>query len=117
MTIDQKYIVYYHYVSVQLSLKHDFFTVDMNPYKKYYQKEWNNGLPEPNKTVYNTAFYKYSHNIHIPTFEQFTSKDNIWIQDNGEDWQSKGIYAQRYRTFKTGIYDWYWRFENEINLN
>lgn len=52
--------------------------------------------------------------IHIPTFEQFISDDNIEITDNGEDWEEKGVYAQRIRTDYTGIYDWAWKFETEV---
>lgn len=91
--------IYLHYHRTQLCLKHNF------------DVEWkyDNGK-QLNNHVILTWLWK---DIHITTFEQFISPDNIHTTDLGENWQKHG-YAQRYRTNITGIYDWSIRFKEDF---
>jgi hypothetical protein len=51
----------------------------------------------------------------LPSYNEFVSDENIKITDNGKDWKKMGI-AQRYTKNFTGIYDWYFKFGNIIEI-
>jgi hypothetical protein len=63
------------------------------------------GWGTPDKEVFDLAFFKIK-NLEIMTFEDFSSKDNIFEIDHGMDWQ-KYRYAQRHEVKLFGIYKWY----------
>jgi hypothetical protein len=47
------------------------------------------------------------------SLEEFMSKDNISIQDMGENWKENG-FGGRYWIRQYGIYDWYYKFKHLI---
>ena len=94
LDIFQKAIVWNHYNCRHLSLKYGFHW--------WLEPEMKHRNPD------------YLHkNIYRMGFEEFISDNNIKVTDNGENWQKFG-FAQRIRTDYLGIYDWYWKFKDEI---
>lgn len=53
--------------------------------------------------------------INIPCFSDFINEKNIELRNHGEDWREKG-FAQKRQIELHGIYDYYWKFKNEIKL-
>lgn len=51
--------------------------------------------------------------IYIKTFDEFISNSNIEVRDLGVNWKEHG-YAQQIWVQYYGIYEWYWKFKNEI---
>jgi len=87
-----KLSIYFHYCAVQFALKHSFQVVDKTPLKpmKHENKEihWTVGRGKPDKEFGNIALYYLWKNLNPISFEDFQ---------------------------KERIYDWYWRFENELS--
>ena len=89
---DDKWKIYFHYYSVHVSLKYSFQIVDKTPLKpmKHENKEihWTVGRGKPDKEFGNIALYYLWKDLKALSFDEFQ---------------------------KEKIYDWYWRFEDEIN--
>ena len=87
-----KLSIYFHYCAVQFAIKHSFQVVDktpLNPYSHNGQMiHWKHGRSEPDKEFGNIALYYLWKNHNPISFEEFQ---------------------------KERIYDWYWRFENELS--
>jgi hypothetical protein len=87
-----KLSIYFHYCAVQFAIKHSFHVVDktpLNPSSHNGQMiSWKHGRGEPDKEFGNIALYYLWKNHNPISFEDFQ---------------------------KERIYDWYWRFENELS--
>ena len=87
-----KLSIYFHYCAVQFSIKHSFQVVDKaveNQLSHNNQKiHWRTGRGEPDKEFGNIALYYLWKNHNPISFEDFQ---------------------------KERIYDWYWRFEDELS--
>lgn len=85
--------IYFHYQSVQLGLKHRFVVVDKNPLNPVTHEgkevSWKHGRGTPDKEFGEIALYYLWKDLEMMTFERFLE---------GE------------------IYEWYWRFEDEISI-
>jgi len=53
--------------------------------------------------------------VFVYSFDDFISKDRIDIRDMGESWKTNGM-ASRFWVQLGGIYDYYWKFKDEITL-
>jgi hypothetical protein len=84
--------IYFHYCAVQFSIKHSFHVVDKTPENLTSHNgqviPWKHGRSEPDKEFGNIALYYLWKNHNPISFEDFQ---------------------------KERIYDWYWRFENELS--
>jgi hypothetical protein len=84
--------IYFHYCDVQFSIKHSFQVVEKtieNQLSHNNQKiHWRMGRGEPDKEFGNIALYYLWKNHNPISFEDFQ---------------------------KERIYDWYWRFEDELS--
>ena len=49
----------------------------------------------------------------IDFWDWIDKEKNTRIMDNGQDWKKYG-FAERIRTDYYGIYDWYWKFKDQI---
>ena len=105
----QKQKVYAHYLCTMLGMKHDFEIVDKT------KPNWQHGRDEPHKEYPTLALYFLWKDTRILTFAEFTSDSNIKVTDCGKDWKEQML-AQRWRVELSGIYDWYWKHEDSINL-
>ena len=87
-----KLSIYFHYCAVQFSIKNSFQVVDktpLNPSSHNGQMiHWKHGRSEPDKEFGKIALYYLWKNHNPISFEDFQ---------------------------KERIYDWYWRFENELS--
>jgi len=102
---EDKYKIYFHYVLVQLSLKHNFNIRDISPIEIYdakrkgffYEKPSDDGWGKPDKVFGNLEFRYLWKDISYYSFEDFiTIKDDKCTKDYLPMWE------------------WYWRFEDEI---
>jgi hypothetical protein len=84
--------IYFHYYAVQVALKYSFQVVDKAPVKPllHGKKEilWTEGRGKPDKEFENIALYYLWKDLKALSFDEFQ---------------------------KERIYDWYWRFADEIN--
>lgn len=97
MDIFQKSKIYMDYMITHTALKYRFEWWLQEHMKKYNPDYLWNG-------------------IYIEPYESFMdTKKCIKVHDFGENWQKRGC-AQRYDTTYTGIYDWYFRFNNRITI-
>lgn len=87
-----KLSIYFHYCAIQFAIKHSFQVVDKTPLNPYSHNgqiiPWKHGRGEPDKEFGNIALYYLWKNHNPISFEDFQ---------------------------KERIYDWYWRFENELS--
>jgi hypothetical protein len=92
LDVFDKLKIYFHYMVVQLSMKHNFQVVDKTPLKpmKYLKDEisWKVGRGNPDKEYGNIALYYLWKDLNPISFEKFLE---------GE------------------IYTWYSKFQNELN--
>jgi len=110
----EKLRFYMEYYISMVALKYNFEVVDKSRFDKVNKDlKWNHGYGLPDKDFKGMAFYFLCKDLPIKTFEEFISKENIRIIDNGNDWKENG-FAQKVRTDYFGIYKW---IENhKINL-
>ena len=111
LTIEQKLKVYLHYYITMIGLKHDFIFRDLTT-KKIITKNpsendiiediTNKGYGKPDKVVNKIGIY-YLWKYFLPiNFDEFI---------NGSVSYYKNEYDHRNNT---GIYNWYWKFKDEI---
>lgn len=89
----QKLLIYNSYMVIQLKLKHDI-TIFIKPKRVVKERLWSD--------------------INIVGFEDWCSTDNIKNSGHGNDFEGNG-WAQKVTTTMSGIYDWYWRFNNHFD--
>lgn len=120
--------VWNHYNISQLSLKHRSNIVVKKKERKCLKGELKHvGENELGYKVFaydnkyewvgedSVEFEKLWQDISIIPFEDWISKDNYKINDHGENWKEQ-YWADRYTIQRTGIYDWYVKFNEDINL-
>lgn len=108
----QKLSVYMDYYITQVCMKYDFYidyAIEETP-------QYNKSLVPKGQIVGIKELCYLWKDIHIDSFEEFTSKENVVITDMGEDWE-RHKFAQRFRMEYRGIYNWFWKFKDRINLS
>jgi hypothetical protein len=131
MTNLQKFEIWFHYYVRMLTQKHDFFILDNLPSSRPTSREGqellNKGLFEPVQLhgwnipdkvfkKLGCSIYYFGRDLHIKSFEEFTAKEsNIKTLDVGVEWKERG-YASRYIVTYFGIYDWWGKFRDELEL-
>lgn len=92
LTDEDRWKIYFHYCSVQLGLKYSLHIVDktpLNPTKHNgVEIHWSVGRGKPDKEFGNIAIYYLWKDMKFLSFDEF---------------------------LKERIYDWYWKFADEIN--
>ena len=53
--------------------------------------------------------------FNLQEFDEFISPNNIEIKNHGPKWKENG-FAQEVQIQLNGIYDYYWKFKDEIKL-
>lgn len=98
--------IYHHYHVIHLCLKYDFTII--------HKDTINNWIPvAPDKIV--GSFVLLYNRKNIMSFDDFISDKNIDVRYCGKNWKENG-FAQEYWTQYSGIYDWYWKFKDEIYI-
>ncbi len=106
----QKTKVYLHYYCTAITLDNDFNVIDiLGP-------NGLNGCGKPYKQFKNIAFYFFKNRLRTKTYAEFVSPKNIIVRDMGPDWQKRGC-ADRWYVNYSGIYYWWPRFKDEIDIH
>ncbi len=104
MSIWDKYQIYWHYVSQELTITHWPLYIILYELKEEEIKK----LYKPDKILSNNIWVSYlcsSRKDKIYSFEEFINKKNRGWYNDPKDWQHD-----------FGIYGHYWRFKNEIKI-
>jgi hypothetical protein len=112
MDVFEKMRVYWHYHVINNILENDFYCENLvvrnNKWVEY-------GIEKGRVKRFTLGkFVKHGTTYPLMTFEQFISTDNIKTIQRGVNWKEQGFAQQRMIQYN-GIYDYYWKFKEEIN--
>lgn len=105
--------IYNHYLATEMSLKHNSEVRVTVP--KFANRFFDSMEEMKSLSDYKVEFIRHWEDLKPVSFNDWSSIDNVKHSNHGDDWEAKG-WAQQVTTQLSGMYNYYWRFKDEISI-